>query len=652
MGNQRFTCPECSVTFEAVPAPSGMLACPVCDAKFSASGATAGPALNTEGGPPAAKPAVAAIASPAPAAITPAAPPAPAAIAPMATSAPMPAASQEAKPFSGRGRLAVVLAVVLLLVGSAVAVMAVMFKGSGSPTVATTAPTNVANVNPPPPPTQVSSPPTRPAKPLDTRPRPPTDQQKRINQAIDFGVAYLKRDLEELLAAPDDRHDFATHYNEGMLAMDAWTLLSCGVPATDPLIEKTAALLRERLDRPRHVYCISLMIFFFDKLGQKQDDARIRRLGLRLIAGQHASGNWAYQCPILTPPEDAALTRYLESLNYLKSSIGEGVLQLKPGARMDLPESLHRLSVVVRLKPFSFPKKLKGIQQGDNSNTQFAVLALWVAKRHGTPVAPSLALIDRFFRRTQRIDGSWTYYVGNRPEYGDFKASMTCAGLVGLAVARGLHLHPGEEAPTPDGRPRDAAIQRGLTYLGGTVRPVEPARTAKGTYFGADAGGDLYYLWSLERVAVIYDLKMIGGQDWYAWAPPRHLLRPPDPPPRQRRPGPDHRHQEHDPQAGPGAVGRNEEVIRRGKSPFPDQRRIWQYNTAQGVAKAVTLGGTNREPGANAARHSRRFVPLSGQGRTRWREDRAADGYRTPSQSRSCSNIPQPGRLCRPDRSR
>src|SRR5262249_30845303 len=40
----------------------------------------------------------------------------------------------------------------------------------------------------------------------------------------------------------------------------------------------------------------------------------------------------------------------------------------------------------------------------------------------------------------------------------------------------------------------------------------------RGRVFGADARGDYYYLWSLERVAMIYDLKMIDGRDWYAWA--------------------------------------------------------------------------------------------------------------------------------------
>ena len=32
-----------------------------------------------------------------------------------------------------------------------------------------------------------------------------------------------------------------------------------------------------------------------------------------------------------------------------------------------------------------------------------------------------------------------------------------------------------------------------------------------------DNWGDLYFLWSLERMAVIYDLKKIGEVDWHQW---------------------------------------------------------------------------------------------------------------------------------------
>src|SRR5205807_871952 len=42
--------------------------------------------------------------------------------------------------------------------------------------------------------------------------------------------------------------------------------------------------------------------------------------------------------------------------------------------------------------------------------------------------------------------------------------------------------------------------------------------SVKGTIVGAESLGDLYYLWSLERVAMIYDMPKIGGKDWYLWA--------------------------------------------------------------------------------------------------------------------------------------
>ncbi len=39
----------------------------------------------------------------------------------------------------------------------------------------------------------------------------------------------------------------------------------------------------------------------------------------------------------------------------------------------------------------------------------------------------------------------------------------------------------------------------------------------RGKLVGADAMGDLYFFWSIERVAVIYGLKTIEGKDWYGW---------------------------------------------------------------------------------------------------------------------------------------
>jgi hypothetical protein len=152
----------------------------------------------------------------------------------------------------------------------------------------------------------------------------------------------------------------------------------------------------------------------------------------------------------------------------------------------------------------------------DNSNTQFALLAVWTARKYGVPVDRTLKLVDARFRASQNADGSWGYL----PRREQWRDSMTCAGLLGLAVGRGI-------ARGEDGKASaaDPDIARGLRYLGGRIgKPGEKAgrrtRVGTGHIFGADAHGDLYFLWSVERVAVIYDLRTIAGKEWYAWGAP------------------------------------------------------------------------------------------------------------------------------------
>ena len=67
---------------------------------------------------------------------------------------------------------------------------------------------------------------------------------------------------------------------------------------------------------------------------------------------------------------------------------------------------------------------------GDNSNTQFALLGLWAAGRHGFDPDEALESIDGHFRSTQHRDGRWGYRRERRvPD------AMSCAGLMGLAIA-------------------------------------------------------------------------------------------------------------------------------------------------------------------------------------------------------------------------
>jgi hypothetical protein len=145
----------------------------------------------------------------------------------------------------------------------------------------------------------------------------------------------------------------------------------------------------------------------------------------------------------------------------------------------------------------------------DNSNTQFALLALWAARRHGVPIDRTIRLAVQRFQNSQLRDGTWTYrypvggFDNRRPKS---SRSMITVGLLGLAMGYGVET--GEE------RARAAVgqqIGKGFAALSRVID--EPTGQMTRPVFQPD----LYFLWSAERVAVLYDLPEIGDKDWYRW---------------------------------------------------------------------------------------------------------------------------------------
>jgi hypothetical protein len=203
----------------------------------------------------------------------------------------------------------------------------------------------------------------------------------------------------------------------------------------------------------------------------------------------------------------------------------------------------------------------KAIDYKNLSNSQFAALALWAARRHGVPVRPALQRVAQAARAQQTPEGTWKYDL-NLP----MKHTSACAGLIFLALERGLHQEGSTRSSGKAVDPKlsksildDPAVKKGMDFLG-KLLAKPPSLSAKqkqerqmtaraikdyyekyentkgekvppvswtmdfafgGTIFGADSWGDLYLLWSIERVGVIYDVKEIqpgkGGKDWYNW---------------------------------------------------------------------------------------------------------------------------------------
>src|SRR5262249_50079988 len=152
----------------------------------------------------------------------------------------------------------------------------------------------------------------------------------------------------------------------------------------DDAIQKAAKIVRSGSVRATWTYSISLAIMFLDRLGDPDDVALIESLTVRLLAGQSNSGGWSYECPGTGNAGMRRLSEVVRRRNELTT-----VPELPKGRRprrtiRDLPrEIIQQLEQVGKPGPGGV---VIDIGPGDNSNTQFAALALWIGRRHGLPV--------------------------------------------------------------------------------------------------------------------------------------------------------------------------------------------------------------------------------------------------------------------------
>jgi hypothetical protein len=373
--------------------------------------------------------------------------------------------------------------------------------------------------------------------------------QNDIRESIDRGVAYLKKSQDRAgvwhyagsQLTVEDRQSGEFFKDVGATALAALTLLECGVGADDLAVQKAAQVVRDASYTLTYTYAISLSIMLFDRLGDPNDVPLIESLMVRLLAGQKSDGTWSYDCP---PINEVEIRRLKGSVQFGRRAGGER----ETGGR----RSYQDLAPEIREQLGQIAERLPAGDAGDNSNTQFAVLALWIGRRQGLPVKTALSRVRDHYRKTQLLDGSWNYrgiaMLGKPPD-----ASMTCAGLIGLAVSFGLanELSPAADGsaeaeasrssprrkqaatkksqPAPDPN-RDSVVRAGLIALGSVLeralvgappnanRQMPTGNLSGGTPPGATGGQNVtnnYFLFSLERVAVAYGLDTIGNKDWY-----------------------------------------------------------------------------------------------------------------------------------------
>ena len=392
--------------------------------------------------------------------------------------------------------------------------------------------------------------------------------QARINAAIAAGGAFLKQRYAQGGGAGGQGGVDDNGY--GITALAGMAMIESGVKREDPAMTNVIRTVRSGALSQTKTYHVVLAILFLDRNGDPADVPVIQMLGVRLLNGLSPHGGWGYDCGMEINAQEAA--RLFAAFPQKPAGTGaaqpppkaeqppkpnNGFPQPKPGEKPEEPNTTRMHPEVLR-----YYTAVKGGQvggrgqgEGDNSNTQFGLIGLWVSARHGVPADDAFALIEARFLTTQnRTDAGWGY-TGTAGA-SNSTAAMTCAGLLGLAVGAGrgkraaegppkhdpkegrgpksddpfynapgkkdkddkggpdLSGLPGTIVPGMGARERKQAIEAALGTLGRVIQ-ITPNGQGINNYVGF---GDQYYtLWSVERVAVAYGLDKIGKADWYEW---------------------------------------------------------------------------------------------------------------------------------------
>ncbi len=218
-----------------------------------------------------------------------------------------------------------------------------------------------------------------------------------------------------------------------------------------------------RKAQPRNqTYDVSLFTMSLDAYEQPGFYELLRNAAICMQESQRSDGSWGYGVEMKPLKREAPY--------------GDG-----PGV-----EELGNLP------PRERPWKHTG---GDNSTSQFAMLALRSAHRRGMLVESRIwEKAEASFRSRQADDGGWGYYSKGKT-YG----SMTCAGLSAMLISRwALGLEDFADDPS---------IRQGMAWLAENFTVEENP--------GVSYHNRYYYLYSIERVGQLLGTEFIGEHEWY-----------------------------------------------------------------------------------------------------------------------------------------
>jgi hypothetical protein len=328
-----------------------------------------------------------------------------------------------------------------------------------------------------------------------------------IHAAIRRGVEWLRRAQRKDGTWVDESGSFARDFPVGVTALCAMALMHSGVKPDDPAVRLAMAHVEKAQFRRTYEVAATLMAVETKYLPlEKFED----------IQSLDEASAKAAIAKAITPEDRALVKRAAEWL--LEKQTKDGT--------------------------WGYPERSENF---DHSNTQYAMLGLKSAARCGAAVPPSAwkkaaghwldtqrtvtpkrPLKAAFFSDEEAgiepgtkaeeefTQGPWGYMVEIPKEFDPpgvldrGTGSMTCAGLTSLIIAES-ELFAMKELGAALKRKIEQAKKQGLVWLQEhyTVRGCPPSAGFWSVFH-------TYYLYSLERVGVLYGIRRFGEHDWYA----------------------------------------------------------------------------------------------------------------------------------------
>lgn len=383
----------------------------------------------------------------------------------------------------------------------------------------------------------------------------------RVAAAIARGAAALQRLHGQPLQGVPGGGEPGGEHGGGAAALAGLAMLEGGIKPDDIAVQNIAKRTRATWTNDTKTYNVSLAILFLDRVGDAADIPTIQLLGTRLYGGMCRDGTYSYECADAVPINQAGKSD-AELIAGAPGAKAEPkkpepkkpdngfptAVNKKPNAPGVNPGKLHPsvapYNAAVRATVLANGRLGGG---GDNSNTQFGLIGLWVAARHGVPVDDAFVLLEAHFLTTQNAtDAGWGYAGA----ISHSTTAMTCAGLLGLAIGttRGQPAAAAPAPAAPAGDPDDpfnrtkapkaggsgvkpvgvnplaphisaamrkAAIDNALKSVGAVIQSAQAGQMQLKQFVGL--GDEYYTLWSIERVGMAYGLDTIGGIDWHQW---------------------------------------------------------------------------------------------------------------------------------------